>query len=296
MAGVKTEFDQFIAEEIERNRGVMVPARASWLERFFVRKARTEKLHPNPDDEFCDPAVGPNSRIIAEYVQTIVRTKSLQPSGYEDPIVVEKVRPDGYMILNGHHRWAAALQTGFNPLPISIVNLTQETDIEQMVRNSKHDRRVTLDLDEVVFCKNEEEAEKPLIYPFNRIFRERIRRGVPALLHFLSRQGYDIWVYTAQYYSIEYIRAYFKKYTVKIDGIITGSARKSISGAEARKRMKQLVDNQYVETIHIDHDTVLRTQNNTGTFEEFAVNTESSAWSVAVMDIIKQFGSEEQKQ
>ena len=36
---------------------------------------------------------------------------SLPDELLEDPIVVEKVHPDGYMILNGHHRWAASMGT-----------------------------------------------------------------------------------------------------------------------------------------------------------------------------------------
>ena len=56
------------------------------------------------------------------------------------------------MILNGHHRWAAALRLGFKTVPVKIVNLTQQTDIEKMLAASKHDKRVSLDLDETIFC------------------------------------------------------------------------------------------------------------------------------------------------
>ena len=32
--------------------------------------------------------------------------------GISEPIIVQRTKPEGYMILNGHHRWAAAVQTG----------------------------------------------------------------------------------------------------------------------------------------------------------------------------------------
>ena len=67
----------------------------------------------------------------------------------DDPITVEKVHPDGYMILNGHHRWAAAMRVGIKMIPVKIVNLTNEVDIEKMLRASNNDKRATLDLDEV---------------------------------------------------------------------------------------------------------------------------------------------------
>ena len=66
MAG-KTQFEQFIADEIEKNRGRLVPVKASLAERLFVRTAHWKDLHPNPDDEFCDPKVGPNYKIISNY-------------------------------------------------------------------------------------------------------------------------------------------------------------------------------------------------------------------------------------
>ena len=37
----------------------------------------------------------------------------LTPEPWEEPLIVEKVHPEGYMLLNGHHRWAAALKTGY---------------------------------------------------------------------------------------------------------------------------------------------------------------------------------------
>ena len=41
---------------------------------------------------------------------------------FPEPVIVHKMKPDGYMILNGHHRWAAALKTGLSKLRIEITN------------------------------------------------------------------------------------------------------------------------------------------------------------------------------
>ena len=288
MAAANTEFEAFIAEEVKKYRGILVPVKAGLLERMLVRKLDYSKLHPNPADEFCNAKIGPNYGIIGDYIKMIRQYKSLQPNSWDEPLIVEKVHPDGYMLLNGHHRWAAAIRTGFSPVPVSIVNLTQETDIEQMIRNSKHDKRVTLDLDEVVFCSDDESlAEKPLPFPQNKMYKERIRRGIPALLHFLAMQGYDVWVYTARYYSMDYISAYFSRYSVKVDGIITGAGRKTGDRAEAEARTEKLFENQYVETLHIDNDTVLRTRRDSREFEEYSVDAPVAEWSHAVMEIVK---------
>lgn len=290
MAG-QTEFQKYLAQKLKEDEGVLVPVKASALERMFVKKTNTKKLHPNPEDEFCDPTIGPNGRIISDYVQKIRTSAVKDIAPWDEPLIVEKVHPDGYRILNGHHRWAAALKTGYSPVGISIVNLTQATDIERMVRNSTHDKRVTVDLDELVFCTEGGglPLEKPLSFPLNRIYREHMRLGIPALLHFLGEQGYDIWVYSARYYSIEYIRSYFKRYSVKVDGIVTGAGRRmSAARNELAKRTEKMITDQYAETLHIDSDLVLRTVRDSRIFEEYPVETEPEAWSGAVKEIIRQ--------
>ena len=288
MAG-NTDFEKYLAQRLEEDRGVLVPVKASLFELMFVKKTDCRKLHPNPEDEFCDPNIGPNDEIIGKYTEMI----RINGNFGGKPLIVQKVNPDGYMILNGHHRWAAALRTGLNPVLISIVNVTQDKDIERMIQNSKNDKRVTLDLDEVAFCKDDGmPAEKPLRFPYNKMYKERIRQGIPALLLFLGRQGYDIWVYTAEYYSIEYLRGYFKQYSVKVDGIVTGTAKKRGESPQ----MAKLLANQYVETLHIDNDMILRTWQDSRDFEEYPIEAEPSAWSRRVMEIVKRIRRGEEKQ
>ena len=155
-------------------------------------------------------------------------------------LIVERMRPDGYVLLNGHHRWEAALRMGVRRVPIRIVNLTQAADIQQDLKNAKHQKRVALDLDEVVFLSDRaEEAEKEPSFPLNRLFSERLRPGVPALLHHLKTIGYDIWGYTAKYYSMEYIRRLFKCYRVQVDGVVTGAGRRGLANADEKKKLEQ---------------------------------------------------------
>ena len=139
-------------------------------------------------------------------------------------------------------------------------------------------------------------SEKELPFPFNRLYKERIRLGIPALLNYLGKQGYDIWVYTADYYSYEYLRAYFKKYSVKVDGIITGTRRKEKGAKEARKRTEQRFRAKYKETIHIDRNMVLRTFRDTKEHEEFEIDAKMEDWSREVLKYIKgQIQNEKEK-
>ena len=105
-------FDQYIADDIAKYAGVTMPVKAGFFNRIMVTKAMCTDLHPNPEDEFSIPSVGPSYRIISEYEKKYIYNSnhSMNYFNGEEPIMVEKIRPDGYMILNGHHRWAAALK------------------------------------------------------------------------------------------------------------------------------------------------------------------------------------------
>ena len=288
MAGTGTAFDEFIAEEVKRYKGIYVPVKAGILRRALIRWAPLGKLHPNPDDEFCMPKVGPNYRIISEYIQSF-RQAAHTKDYCEEPLTVEKVRPDGYLILNGHHRWAAALRMGFYRIPIRIVDLTQDTDVKTILKNTKHDKRVTLDLDEVVFRKEGEgPLEKPLPFPAGRIYRERLRLGIPALFHYLNVKGYDVWVYSAGYYSADYIRRLFRKHHVHICGAVTGTGRRTADNtAEARKELESLIANTYQHTVHVDNDMLLRVSGRTKEVEEHDITGAPEEWSRQVMEIME---------
>lgn len=80
------------------------------------------------------PKVGPNYGIISDYMKTFREERGHSRQYCDERLVVEKIRPDGYLILNGHHRWAAALRLGFSRIPIEIVDLTDETDIREILK------------------------------------------------------------------------------------------------------------------------------------------------------------------
>ncbi|MBQ6359256.1 MAG: ParB N-terminal domain-containing protein [Clostridia bacterium] len=290
MAGSNTAFDEFIASEVKKYKGVYVPVKAGILQRALIRWAPCASLHPNPDDEFCSPKVGPNYQIISEYMYSFRLERQSSKQYCEEPLIVEKIRPDGYMILNGHHRWAAALQLGFRRIPIEVVDLTQEMDIRNILQYSEHDKRVTLDLDEVVFRpEGDDPAEKPLPFPLRNIYKQRLRLGIPALFHYLNKKGYDIWVYSAGYYSADYIQRLFRKYGVHVNGAVTGTGRKTGEDREIRRELEALITAKYPETVHIDDAAVLRIFSQTKQVEEYNLGEGTEAWSKRVIDAMEAF-------
>ena len=289
MAGNPTRFDAYIVEEVNKYQGQIVPVKASLLERIFVRKISCKRMHPNPYDEFSQPEVGPNYEIISGYERSLKNAMKHRDEdvAWDDPILVEKMLPDGYLILNGHHRWAAAVRLGLPRIRIRVVNLTQETDIRKMLELSEHDKRVTFDLDEVIFVHEDDTTAKERAGVIRGlIYKERLKLGVPALFHFLATKGYDIWVYSSEYYSMEYIRKLFKGYHVPVNGIVTGTSMPSEKSEENRQKVKDMIQAHYAETLHIDKAGLLRSFSDEREFEQYDLDGTDEDWSRELMNII----------
>jgi hypothetical protein len=286
----KTQLDEFVANDLEKQKGVSIPVRAGLLERLFVRKTACTNLHPNAEDEFTMPSVGPSYRIISEYETKFREAMRFDKPPIEEPLMVEKLRPHGYLLLNGHHRWAAAMRCQIKRVPIKIINCATESDIKTILEKSQHDKRVAIDLDEVIFRDPDYKylEKKAFTFPLSLRFKQRIRLGIPALFYYLVKNGYDIWVYAADFYSIDDIQKFFKAYSVHVDGIITGVGKLEQNNSESEKRMKELINNKYQMTLHIDNDSILETHNNTKEFEDYTIEASEEEWSKKAIAIVEE--------
>ncbi len=286
----RTQLAEYVANDLERQRGVSIPVRASLLERLIVKRTACTNLHPNADDEFSMDSVGPSYEKINEYETLFRDAMHMDRRPITDPLTVEKLRPNGYLLLNGHHRWAAAMRCGIKRAPIRIINCATESDIKTIIENSLHDKRVALDLDEVVFRDADSDylEKKAFTFPMSLRFKKRLRLGIPALFYFLVKHGYDIWVYAVDFYSIDDIQKFFKAYSVHVDGIITGVSKREQYKSEKVVRMKELINNKYKTTLHIDNNMVLETHSKNKEFKEYNFETSEEDWSKKVIEIVEE--------
>lgn len=91
--------------------------KASFLERIRTKTAKVSDINPNPLDEFSNPKIGPNESAVSKYIKEINTNGTIS-----EPIEVQKLASGGYEIVNGHHRWLAAIKTGLKDVSIKIVN------------------------------------------------------------------------------------------------------------------------------------------------------------------------------
>ncbi|MCR5746660.1 MAG: ParB/Srx family N-terminal domain-containing protein [Lachnospiraceae bacterium] len=286
-----TDLTEFIKSDLTHNANISIPLKAGFIERLLVRYASIDNLHVNPADEFCFKDIGPNYSIISEYEQKIRKGQRFDNSWLyiKEPLIVLKIYPTGYMLLNGHHRWAAAKRANLKWVPVNIINITTEDDIEKMLSHTSHTKRATIDLDEVVFCsENDEYLEKKLPFPLSHIYRERLRLGIPALFNYLRNHEYDIWVYTSKYYSPLYIKSLFLRHHVHLTGIITGSSRTARLNTAPKRKIEQMFRDKYTKTLNIYADMLLLIPQKTYEYEQYDLDSSSPEWAVEVKKVIEE--------
>ena len=73
-----------------------------------------------------------------------------------------------------------------------------------------------------------------------------------------------------------------------VDGIITGVGKLEQYHSDSEKRMRELINNKYQMTLHIDNETILETHNNTKEFEEHAITSSEEDWSKTAIAIVEE--------
>ena len=144
--------------------------------------------------------------------------------------------------------------------------------------------RVSFDLDEVLFVSPEtHKTEPPLAFPFNKIYRERLRLGTPELIHALQDMNYEVWVYTSSFRSEKYIRNLFRHYGVRFDGIVNGTRHLAEVQRDSATVLPQKLPNRYRISLHIDDEEVICTAAGQYGFRAFQLNADDDSWKEKVI-------------
>lgn len=111
-----------VQEDVKRYKNRREVVRASILEVLTVRHLSPDKMHANPDDEFSNPDVGPNEEIVEKYMEEARKDMEVNELSFSNPVMVAKMNQGEYMIVNGHHRWAAAVKLGLLKIRVVVTN------------------------------------------------------------------------------------------------------------------------------------------------------------------------------
>ena len=144
--------------------------------------------------------------------------------------------------------------------------------------------RVSFDLDEVLFVSPKTHKTEPApVFPFDRIFRERLRLGTPALIRRLQELGYEVWVYTSSFRSERYIRNLFRCYHIRFDGIVNGTRHLKEVQRNNSEQLPQKLPNRYRISLHIDDEAIVCTLGRQYGYNVYQLDAEDDEWKEKII-------------
>ncbi len=144
--------------------------------------------------------------------------------------------------------------------------------------------RVSFDLDEVLFVsENTHKTEPALIFPLNKIYKERLRLGTPKLINKLQELGYEVWVYTSSFRSESYIKTLFRLYGVHFDGIVNGNRHLKEVQRDNPTILPQKVPSFYRISLHIDDESIICTLGRQYGFNTYQLDAQDDDWAEKII-------------
>jgi len=145
--------------------------------------------------------------------------------------------------------------------------------------------RVSFDLDEVLFVLPETHKTEPaLMFPFNRIYKERLRLGTPDLIRTLQKLGYEVWVYTSSFRTERYIKNLFRHYGVRFDGIVNGTRHLKEVQRNNKTILPQKLPSRYRISLHIDDEAIVCTMGRQYGYNVYQLAEEDDAWKEKIIE------------
>ena len=146
-------------------------------------------------------------------------------------------------------------------------------------KNEQEKMRISFDLDEVLFVNPEtHETEKELRFPFNLIYKERLRFGTPELINSLQKMGFEVWVYTSSFRSISYIEKLFRHYGIRFDDIVNGTRHLKEVQRDKKDVLPQKVPSRYRISLHIDDESVICSYGKANGFDTYRLDEQDPEW------------------
>lgn len=287
MAVWPEDYVEKVLNDIEKYNGIRKTKKAGFIERCMQKFCNPNMLHPNPNDEFSQPSVGPNFGIVGQYTELARYNQLHEITVFEEPLIVQKMDPDGYLLLNGHHRWFAAVRMGIKKVHIQIVNVIGADDVNRMMEQTDNCKIVSFDFDEVLLSSHEADQEPIRDSLFSRRFKERLRKGAPELIKTLQSMGYDVWIYSGGYMEEDSVNDFFSMYEITVNGMLNGINEKKGNHTTNTKDIKEMMDQKYHVSCHIDNESVLYVDRNTKEYQNYSIPDFDTAWANGVTAILE---------
>lgn len=143
---------------------------------------------------------------------------------------------------------------------------------------------VSFDLDDTLFVSPDNfKTENELTFPWNKIYKERLRAGTKELFEKLHEAGIKTWIYTTSFRSERYIRGLFKHYGIKISQVVNGFRHTAEVQGNKSETMPSKYPPKYRIDLHIDDDISVMQNGRIYGFKVFIIGSQDDAWVDKIM-------------
>lgn len=160
--------------------------------------------------------------------------------------------------------------------------------------NDNYSMRISFDLDEVLFVSPATHLTEPeLMFPFNKLYKERLRLGTVDLIHRLQKEGFEVWVYTSSFRTNQYIRHLFGLYHVQFDGIVNAQRHLKEVQGDRKETLPQKMPSRYRISLHVDDEAIICTYGKYYGFNVFQLNAQDDDWAEKIMQRVYEIKEQE---
>lgn len=149
--------------------------------------------------------------------------------------------------------------------------------------------RVSFDLDDTLFVSPDKfKTESEPHFPFNKIYKERLRLGTVSLMKYIRERNIELWIYTTSFRSEKYIRGLFRCYGIKLDRIINGAVHAREVQGEKLEAMPSKYPGRYRIDLHIDDDISVAQNGRAYGFRVHIVGAQDDEWDKKIIGRIEE--------
>ena len=153
--------------------------------------------------------------------------------------------------------------------------------------------RISFDLDDTLFVAPDHfKVEKELNFPWNKIYKERLRFGTIGLMKSLRKSGAEIWIYTTSFRSEGYIHGLFKHYGIRLDEVVNGARHAREVQRDKPEPMPSKYPSWYRIDLHVDDDVSVLRNGKTYGFKVFLINGQDDAWVEKILECVQKMKRE----
>lgn len=148
---------------------------------------------------------------------------------------------------------------------------------------------VSFDLDDTLFVSPDKcKTEKPLVFPLNKIYKERLRFGTKDLFQQLHDKNVETWIYTTSFRTEEYIRRLLRCYGIKVSQIVNGERHLKEVQRDKKEPMPSKYPSRYRIDLHIDDDISVAQNGKIYGFKVLVINIQDDKWIDKVLQKVEE--------